>query len=639
MKKIFNIALAATLLLGFSSCEDWMDVNTSPDAPVTVTCDVVLPSVLFYATQQVYDAAEYGVYLSQCLTTTGKSPSSSYAYKVGWGGFLEMNRHPQWRRCYYDIGVNVTYMIDDALEQNMRNYVLIGRTIKLNSLLLTTDLFGDMPLYESYGYALDPQDRTATPRYNTQEEVYAYIEREFKDLLALYEDPEWINCPTNGIITVKSDRMFGGDLTMWRALTKALYARFLTRNIPNVDTSAEMCNRIIAAIDAALNDEGWAKMTERAAVYQFDGGSAEASCMWGPSQPKMNLGWAQARENLLNSAVPSRFFASILGFYPSAIGFDEEVILDEDENLNALKHLVSVYALDPRARRMMTPAEDADKVKAFRSLRNNIGMDVEYKTDYKIDYFPNLYTDTLGSNPYTKDNGYIAYITEEELLFDKAEALYWLGQKSNARDVTRKAVECSFERYTISQTDYTSSFLEYTGDLRENVLDLFFELRLPTTGFNISHIMQQKYVAMYLQPEQWCDVRRYNYSSSKNGIQYDNTYVYDVTNVFNNETKIKKEYFEDKAFNVSLLRPFNIYQPHWYTSKDLGSQFTYTPDAWINRINPDPETEEKYNRDELIRIGAFQNPDWLRKRMIWQKPTGKSSALTNPGEYPADQWM
>ena len=58
---------------------------------------------------------------------------------------------------------------------------------------------------------------------------------------------------------------------------------------------------------------------------------------------------------------------------------------------------------------------------------------------------------------------------------------------------------------------------------------------MPAAGFTIAHIMQQKYVAMYLQPEQWCDVRRYNYSSSLNGIQYDGVYVYDVDKVFDSK--------------------------------------------------------------------------------------------------------
>ena len=49
----------------------------------------------------------------------------------------------------------------------------------------------------------------------------------------------------------------------------------------------------------------------------------------------------------------------------------------------------------------------------------------------------------------------------------------------------------------------------------------------------------------------------------------------------------------------------------------FGVNAKFSPNAWITRLNNDPETEDKYNRKELERLGAYKNPDWLRKRMIW----------------------
>ena len=601
-----------------NSCEEWLDVNTSPDQPTSVTCDVVLPALLFYSTQNVYDCAEYGIYIAQSLTTTGKASTSSYPYKNGWGGWLTANRHPQWRRCYIDVGVNSTYLIEDAEKKNARNYILIAKTLRLHSLLLTTDLFGDIPVRETFAYAASVEDRAGSPKYDHQSYVYQYIQSELEDLIELYEDPEWINCPTNGVIDVKQDRMFAGDLGKWRAFTKALYARVMLRQIPNQDLSK--CQAVIDAVDAALNDPSWAEP-----IYKFDGGTAEQCCMWGPTQPKMNLGWAQARENLLTSAVPSEFMASILGFYPGGINFARSFeVIDNGVAKESDKKKVAMYSLDPRADRMMEPRVNADKMKSLRSLKSNIGMDVIYGTDYKADYFPDLYCTTDRTNPYTKDDGYITFITEEELLFAKAEALYWMGDKSTARSVTLEAVRASFNRYTVYGN---------LGIVEEERLKLFEELRVPATGFNIAHLMQQKYVAMYLQPEQWCDVRRYNNSSSMNGIQYDGVYVYDVEKVFDQSYgNVAVGNFKNK---VVLARPFNIYEPHWNTSKDKGTNFKYSANAWMNRVSADPETEEKYNRPELERLGIYQNPDWLRNRMIWQMP-GNTTAITNFGE---GEWM
>ena len=294
LKKINAFLIVAAVFL-LSSCEDWLDVNTSLDSPVTVTADQSLPLVVFYASQICYDHAEYGIYLSQALTTGGRSQTGAYAYKSGWE-FLSMNRHPQWRRHFYDIGVNVNALIDASEKINSKNIILIARSIRLHSTLLTTDAFGDMPHSQVY--------QSNSPAYDTQEAIYSWMMKEADDLLALYEDPSWINNPENKTITEKMDRIFSGDMGKWRAFTKALKARILLRKLPNWDNTPETCNSIITAVDNALNDPSY-----QDALYKYDGGSTEKNCPWGPAQPKLNLGWAQGRENLLAEAVPSKFLS------------------------------------------------------------------------------------------------------------------------------------------------------------------------------------------------------------------------------------------------------------------------------------------------------------------------------------------
>ena len=72
MKKLFIIpALIGAMF--FTSCEGFLDVNTTKDSPITTSVDQVLPVACFYASQLCYDHSEYGVYLSQALTTAGKS--------------------------------------------------------------------------------------------------------------------------------------------------------------------------------------------------------------------------------------------------------------------------------------------------------------------------------------------------------------------------------------------------------------------------------------------------------------------------------------------------------------------------------------------------------------------------------------
>lgn len=548
-----------SLLISFmgASCEDWLYDNVNEDAAHEVLPQQVLPVVLFYSAQLQFDHAEYGAYLTQTLTTGGRNQTSSFAYKSGWGDFLTMNRHPQWRRHFYDIGVNAKEIIDEAHEAQAWNLELIGRTLRLMSTQMTTDLFGDMPRSEAY--------ESNSPHYDTQESIYEWMNQEIEELIGMYEDPTYTEAATNIPIDQSIDRVFAGDLNKWKHYTYALKARLLLRKLPNWENNAATCQAIITAVNRAL--EGWEDV-----LYRFDGGNGAQNSPWGEafgSTEQGGLGW-EGRGNMLNSAVPTKYFMeNILGVF---------------ESHNNLKG----WAEDPRILAFMSarpgPSGTSDSGTEMRYLDTNIGMDVSYK----VDNYPTLFPEVDGKkvSVYTQNTGYVPLFLEEELLLIKAEATYWNGDKPTARSLTMQAAEINFDRFNLSSI-YGSSYTRYRNNYLGNETGTgnYVTTYFPADGFNIGHIMRQKYVCLYLQPEQWTDMRRYNYSCEENGIQYDNTYVY-----------------------PGLKRPNNIYEAHWGDD----------PKAWINRINYDPETEEKYNKAELERLGAYKNYQWLRKPMIWQ---------------------
>jgi len=548
-----------SLLISFmgASCEDWLYDNVNEDAAHEVLPQQVLPVVLFYSAQLQFDHAEYGAYLTQTLTTGGRNQTSSFAYKSGWGDFLTMNRHPQWRRHFYDIGVNAKEIIDEAHEAQAWNLELIGRTLRLMSTQMTTDLFGDMPRSEAY--------ESNSPHYDTQESIYEWMNQEIEELIGMYEDPTYTEAATNIPIDQSIDRVFAGDLNKWKHYTYALKARLLLRKLPNWENNAATCQAIITAVNRAL--EGWEDV-----LYRFDGGNGAQNSPWGEafgSTEQGGLGW-EGRGNMLNSAVPTKYFMeNILGVFES------------HNNLRG-------WAEDPRILAFMSarpgPSGTSDSSTEMRYLDTNIGMDVSYK----VDNYPTLFPEVDGKkvSVYTQNTGYVPLFLEEELLLIKAEATYWSGDKPTARSLTMQAAEINFDRFNLSSI-YGSSYTRYRNNYLGNETGTgnYVTTYFPADGFNIGHIMRQKYVCLYLQPEQWTDMRRYNYSCEENGIQYDNTYVY-----------------------PGLKRPNNIYEAHWGDD----------PKAWINRINYDPETEEKYNKAELERLGAYKNYQWLRKPMIWQ---------------------
>ena len=576
----------------FTSCEGFLDVNTTKDSPITTSVDQVLPVATFYASQICYDHAEYGVYLSQALTTGGKSQTGSYPYSQGWE-FLGVNRHPMWRRHFYDLGANIKKMNEIAEEKGNRNAILIGRTVMLMSTMLTTDAFGDMPRSQVY--------QAASPKYDSQQEVYDWMFAEAEELIKLYNDPEWVDCPTNLPISQKMDRIYSGDMAKWELFCKAIQARLWLRKLPNWDNTTANCNKIIAMVDEVLNDANWEEPR-----YYYPGGVTESNCPWGPYAPKINS-W-ESRDNRLASSIPTTFFLhGILG------GIDGRFMPNRG------------YALDPRANKIMEQRA-SEKSLPMLHLESNIGMDISKK----ITNFPDLFASTELTNPYTQNTGYIALITQEELMFIKAEAQYWAGDINGAYNTTVAATKFNMERYALHEVDILSGSL---GTNIKNWYNRFFEIKLPGADkFTIADLMQQKYVAMYLQPEQWTDMRRYNYSSPTNGIAYKHPvsgeaiFVYAVKNVHNGKVANFKQDGDNYNAEYNLRRPYNLYEAYWCTSEDYGTNAENSPNAWVNRLNADTETETKYNKGELDRIGYYTTNaqgekildyNVLKRRLIW----------------------
>ena len=594
MKKLFIIpALLGAMFL--TSCEDFLGDNKSKDSAITTSVDQVLPVATFYASQICYDHAEYGVYMCQALTTGGKSQTGSYPYSQGWE-FLGVNRHPMWRRHFYDLGANINKMNEIAEDKGNRNAILIGRTVMLMSTMMTTDAFGAMPLSEVY--------KSNSPKYDSQAEIYEWMFKEADELLKLYQDPEWINCPTNLLINQKMDRIYGGDMKKWETFCKGLKARLLLRKLPNWENNPAVCQEIIRVVDDAL-------ATWEEPRYYYPGGVTESNCPWGPYAPKINS-W-ESRDNRLDESIPTTFFlhgilGSIDGSYQVSRG----------------------YALDPRAAKIMEPRNQTD---GMLHLESNIGMSI----DKTIANYPDLLTQSTKTNPWTSNTGYIALMTTEELMFIKAEAQFWANDINGAYSTTVEATKESMKRYGIEEATLTDHAL--------NQYNRFFEIKLPGAGqFTIADLMQQKYVAMYLQPEQWTDMRRYNYSSSANGISYaapgqTPVYIYDVKNVHNGKVAMFKADAANYTLTYSLHRPFNLYEAYWCTPEDYGVNATLSPNAWVNRLNADTETETKYNKKELEKNDYYTTNaagekilDYrvLKRRMIWAYNTSGMAISADP---------
>ena len=644
MNKIKTISLSLLLGLSFASCEDILNDNVNLDRAHDNTVDQAMPVIVFYASQSVYDHAEYNVYLSQCLTTTGKSQTGSYPYKQGWE-FLNVNRHPQWRRHFYDLGKNIRSVCNLS---GTTNTDLIARAIMLMSTQLTTDTFGEMPMLpecymEGTGKYGDAHMAT-TPHYEDQVDVYNWMFREADALIKAFEDPNR-DTRYDTPIDPKMDRIYNGDLNKWKGFVYAMKARLLLRNIPNVDASAAMCNQIIEtsqkAIDAWRSGDlmygAWFGNEPR---YNYDGGATESNAPWSSAQPKINS-WESRDNRLAADAVPSKFFME------TCLG----VSFPGNERKQGTWDRSNGFGNDPRIVLLMKPAVGpisaaiSNTANMYRYLENNIGSG----STFKRTHYPDLYAGAYAGDV----DAYNPLFTMEELYFMQAEAYYWLGNKAKACELAKEATQWNIQRHLdfylwksggIYPTDYNASttvettldeamwkarFESYVGAFLNNEKTVVEYAGKNAKGedktgkttakacsefgnehwffnaseYTLSDLMIQKYIAMYMQPEQWNDMRRYHYSNNRNGygVGSSNEIVY-----------------------PSLRRPYNLYSAYWVD----GLTDTQKENTWIQRLNYDPQTEDIYNKDEVVRVGAYKDFKWLQKPMIWAQDAGVRTSLT-----------
>ena len=648
MNKFKTISLSLLLGLSFASCEDILNDNVNPDRAHDNTVQQAMPVIVFYSSQTVYDHAEYNIYLSQCLTTTGKSQTGSYPYKQGWE-FLNVNRHPQWRRHFYDLAKNVRSVCNLA---GSTNTDLIARTIMLMSTQLTTDTFGPMPMLpENYmtstGKYGDAHMAT-TPHYEEQADIYDWMFREADALIALFEDN---NRLTTGDVPVdqKMDRIYGGDLNKWKGLVYAIKARLLLRNIPNVNTTPAMCNQIIETAQKAIDtwrsgDLLYGSWFGNEPRYNYVEGVTESNAPWSSAQPKINS-WESRDNRLAADAVPSKFFME------SCLG----VSFPGNERKQGTWDRSNGFGNDPRIILLMKPAVGpmsatiTSTANMYRYLENNIGS----STTFKRTHYPDLYAGAYAGAV----DAYNPLVTMEELYFMQAEAYYWLGNKTKACELAKEATQWNIQRHLdfylwknggIYPTDFSDTNDKLVTDVyKENMWKARFESYVgaflnnekttveyvsgvdaktgaektskatakacsefgneryffDASAYTLSDLMMQKYIAMYMMPEQWNDLRRYHYSNKRNGygVGASNEIVY-----------------------PSLRRPYNLYSAYWVD----GLTDAQKENTWIQRLNYDPQTEDIYKKDEVVRVGAYKDFKWLQKPMIWAQNPGEVNSLT-----------
>ncbi len=216
MKKIINYILSG-VLLSATACSDFLDINESPNAPTSVTPNVLLPAGLAgTAFANNNELNRFGSTIVSVTAGAANSPADYDIYNLDGADF-----NNQWRFEIFN-GSLITYksLIEASQEVNASSYTGIAKIMTAYTFSIATDYWGDIP----YSQALMGDENTA-PELDTQEQIYLGgegVQSLFdlvKEGLSDLEAPSAIN-------PGQDDLIYGGDLEKWKKAGNALLLKF-----------------------------------------------------------------------------------------------------------------------------------------------------------------------------------------------------------------------------------------------------------------------------------------------------------------------------------------------------------------------------------------------------------------------------
>jgi hypothetical protein len=441
-----------------NGCSDYLDVNTNPNAPQSVSANLYLPAMLHWmVTSPQFDGRHVGHYTQEWLSTsTAVSPRSTWG-RMGYDPASD-NGAQQWRDVYWSLGQNLVDMNTKAEAEQRWDLLGVGVILKAWGWQVLTDLHGEIVIQE----AIDPS-RTAFT-YDTQEFAYQEVQRLLDSAIVLLQRSDGAVDPA---YLARGDRIYNGDRVKWLRLAHGMLALNLNHysNKATYDPA-----RVIAEVNASFASSA------DEPLFSYPGTSPDNADrnFWGPTRVNITLyRQTQFVVNLMNGTQ----FGGVV---------------------------------DPRMTRMLSPSPDG----LYRGLDpNTSGFGTLTATQQPNNFFgyPGSTGPGLASRYLFSDKSKIPLMTYAQLQFVKAEAALRMGDQATARAAYINGISSHIDWVNARNLDDNQTPTQITA--AEKAAFLAAPEIVPAV-VTLSHIMSQKYIAQWAwgHNEMWMDMRRYHYT-------------------------------------------------------------------------------------------------------------------------------
>ncbi|MFL5483922.1 MAG: RagB/SusD family nutrient uptake outer membrane protein [Gemmatimonadaceae bacterium] len=457
MKKTLISLLAGSLVVS-AACSDYLDVNTNPNGPQTVTANLYLPPMIHWmVTAPQFDGRFVGRYTQEWMLANGQTVLSTWD-RMGYDPSSD-NGAEQWRDVYWSLGQNLIDMNNKAEAEQRWDLLGVGLILKAWGWQVLTDLHGEIIVKE----AIDPS-RTAFD-YDSQQYAYEEVKRLLDSAIVLLQR-------TDGAVDAtylsKGDKIYNGDRTKWLKFAYGFRALSLNHysNKANYDPAA-----VIADVDRSFASNADDAQLQYPALSTDN---ADRN-FWGPS-----------RDNITNYR-QTRFIVGLM----DGTQFGGTV--------------------DPRMSRMLSPSPDGN----FRGLDPNVAGYGALTDPQK----PNNFYGYPGSTRQSpsrylfSDKSKMPLMTYSQLQFIKAEAALRSGDQGTAQTAYRNAISSHIDFVNAHNSDDGQAVTQIDATAKATFM------ASPTifpAVLDLSHIMSQKVIAQWAwgHNELWMDMRRYHYTDN-----------------------------------------------------------------------------------------------------------------------------
>lgn len=239
MKKL--IFITAIIILGMTSCEEYLDINTDPNTPSSdiVSSDMILPGA------EMNLATSYGDF----LRIVGGYFAQQYSQDFGTSNYIDYSSFivsptrssGTYTQLYTRALNNLESIRNKAMEAEEWGTYLAATSLRVFTFQVLVDAYGEVPYTESL------QVEITSPAYDDGDVVYAGILAELEDALAQASAADYVS----------ANFLFGTNTAEeWIQFANALKLKLLMRVSDVQDVQAKLA-ALIAEDNFPTEDVSW----------------------------------------------------------------------------------------------------------------------------------------------------------------------------------------------------------------------------------------------------------------------------------------------------------------------------------------------------------------------------------------------